>query len=74
MSAEVERRFPVDVTADLRNTDGMNDRKLTLKVSDELAERIQAIAKREHRSAHAQMLVFLERAVAEYEAAEEAGS
>ena len=37
--------------------------KTTVKLSPELHGRIAAIAEREHRSAHAQMLLYLERGV-----------
>lgn len=45
--------------------------KTTVKLSPELHESIAAIAEREHRSAHAQMLIYLERGIEQDEKASE---
>lgn len=36
-------------------------KQITLRLSDELHERLKAAAERDHRSLHAQMLVYAER-------------
>ena len=43
-------------------TDGMT-KQITLRLPDELHEQVKALAERDYRSLHAQMLVYAERGV-----------